>query len=202
MFYLYTYDLFVDETMLECHTKYKAKEAQIEQIIEHIIKWLNDYHQSSHTKGFIVGASGGIDSATVSTLCARTGLPVLVIAMPIRQSSAEIQRSRAHINWLKSTFPNVTGAEVNLTEVFDAFQNTFQKSDINEVNSYTDVALANTRSHLRMVRRFHLYENYHRFSFKVNLYYFASIKDHLVVGTGNKVEDFGVEFFTKYGKYS
>jgi NAD+ synthase len=125
---------------------------QTEKVIEYIVKWLTDYHQSSHTKGFTVGVSGGIDSAIVSTLCARTGLPVLVIEMPIRQSSGEIQRSRAHIKWLTSTFPNVTGAEVNLTEVFDKFQDTFQKSEINEINSYTEIALANTRSRLRMVR--------------------------------------------------
>ncbi|CAF5227273.1 unnamed protein product, partial [Rotaria magnacalcarata] len=86
---------------------------QTEKVIEHIINWLNDYHKTSHTNGFVVGVSGGIDSAVVSTLCARTGLPVLVIEMPIRQSSSEVQRSRAHINWLQSTFPNVTGAEVN-----------------------------------------------------------------------------------------
>jgi NAD+ synthase len=143
---------------------------QTEKVIEHIVKWLKDYHQSSHTKGFTIGVSGGIDSAIVSTLCARTGLPVLVIEMPIRQSSAEITRSRAHIKWLTSTFPNVTGAEVNLTEVFDAFQKTFQNSEINEINSYTEIALANTRSRLRMVRRF-LINNLFRFVFLSRLIY-------------------------------
>ncbi len=129
---------------------------QTEKVIEYIVKWLTDYHQSSHTKGFAVGVSGGIDSAIVSTLCARTGLPVLVIEMPIRQSASEIQRSRAHINWLKSKFPNVTGAEVNLTEVFETFEKTVAKSEINEIIPYTEIALANTRSRLRMVRIFYL----------------------------------------------
>jgi NAD+ synthase len=129
---------------------------QTEKVIEHIVKWLKDYHQSSHTKGFTVGVSGGIDSAIVSTLCARTGLPVLVIEMPIRQSSGEQQRSRAHIKWLSSTFPNVTGAEVDLAEVFEAFEKTFKNSEINEINSYSEVALANTRARLRMVKIFYL----------------------------------------------
>jgi NAD+ synthase len=125
---------------------------QTEKVVEHITKWLTDYCQSSRTKGFTVGISGGIDSATVSTLCARTGLPVLVIEMPIRQSSSEVQRSRGHINWLKANFSNVTAAEVNLTEVFETFEKTFTQSEINETNSYTEIALANTRSRLRMVK--------------------------------------------------
>lgn len=159
---------------------------QTEKVVEHITKWLKDYQESSHAKGFTIGISGGIDSAVVSTLCARTGAPTLVIEMPIRQSTGEMQRSQAHANWLKSKFPNVTTAEVNLTEAFETFEKTFKKSEINESNTYTEVALANTRSRLRMV----------------NLYYFASLKGHLVAGTGNKVEDFGVGFYTKYGKDS
>ena len=129
---------------------------QTEKVIEHITKWLTDYHQSSYTKGFVVGVSGGIDSAVVSTLCARTGLPVLVMEMPIRQSKGEVQRSRAHINWLTSNYPNVTGAEVNLTDIFESFEKTVKKSEINEDNPYTEVALANVRSRLRMVRIFYL----------------------------------------------
>ncbi|CAF1031139.1 unnamed protein product [Adineta steineri] len=156
---------------------------QTEKVIEHIIQWLKDYHKSSRTKGFVIGVSGGIDSAVVSTLCARTDLPVLVLEMPIRQSSSEVHRSRAHIDWLTSNFPNVTGGEVNLTEIFETFEATVKKNEVNEVNSSSELAFANTRSRLRMV----------------NLYYFASIKNYLVAGTGNKVEDFGVGFFTKYG---
>ncbi|CAF1288796.1 unnamed protein product [Adineta steineri] len=154
-----------------------------EKIVEYITQWLKNYQQSSFSKGFVIGVSGGIDSAVVSTLCARTGAPVLVIEMPIRQSSTEIQRSRAHIEWLSKKFPNVTGGEVNLTDVFETFEKTVKANPINEENSYSEVAFANMRSRLRMV----------------NLYYFASLKGYLVAGTGNKVEDFGVGFFTKYG---
>ena len=125
---------------------------QAEKVADYITKWLLDYLQSSHAKGFTVGVSGGIDSAVVSTLCARTGAPVLVIEMPIRQSSGEMQRSRAHINWLTQHFPNVTGAEVNLTDIFEQCEKTFGKIEVNEVNAYTEIALANTRSRLRMVR--------------------------------------------------
>jgi NAD+ synthase len=131
-----------------------SNKMQTEKVIEHITNWLKGYQQSSHSKGFVIGISGGIDSAVVSTLCARTGLPVLVIEMPIRQSSGEKQRSRAHLNWLASKYPNVTGAEVDLSEAFDTFEKTVTKSEINEINTYTEVALANTRSRLRMVRRF------------------------------------------------
>jgi NAD+ synthase len=127
---------------------------QAEKVVEHITKWLKDYCQSSRSKGFTIGVSGGIDSAVVSTLCALTGLPLLVIEMPIRQSSGEIDRSRAHIKWLTSKFPNATGAEVNLTDIFDTFEKTVSKSEINEINPYTEVALANTRSRLRMVTIF------------------------------------------------
>ncbi len=134
----------------------------------------------NHTEGFTVGVSGGIGSATVSTLCALTGLPVLVIEMPIRKSSSEIQRSRAHIKWLTSTYPNVTGAEVDLTEVFDAFQNTFKKSEINETNSYTEIALANTRSRLRMVRRFYFYGIYHRI-FLLRLIYIILLRSKVIL---------------------
>ena len=125
---------------------------QTEKVIDYIVKWLTDYQQSSSAKGFVIGVSGGIDSAVVSTLCARTGHPVLAIEMPIRQSTSEITRSHAHIQWLTSNFPNAKGAEVNLTEVFETFEKTFLKNEANEINAYTDVALANTRSRLRMVR--------------------------------------------------
>ena len=124
---------------------------QIEKVIEHITKWLKDYHQNSRTKGFVIGVSGGIDSATVSTLCARTGAPVLVLEMPIRQSKGEVQRSRAHINWLTSNYPNVTGGEVNLTEVFGTFEKTVKENELNETNAAAEMAFANMRSRLRMV---------------------------------------------------
>ncbi|CAF2891566.1 unnamed protein product [Rotaria sp. Silwood2] len=133
---------------------------QTEKAIEYIIKWLKDYQESSHTKGFTLGVSGGINSAVVSTLSGRTGSPVFVIKMPIQQSTGEIQRSRTHINWLKANFFHATDAVDDLTEVFKTFEKPVKK--------------------------------------KVNLYDFASIKGYLVVGTGNKVEDFDVGFFVKY----
>ena len=122
-----------------------------EKVIDFITQWLSNYQATSHSKGFVVGVSGGIDSAVVSTLCARTGLPVLLIEMPIRQSNSEKQRSRAHIQWLASNFSNVTGTEVDLTEAFETFEKTVTKNEVNEKNAYTEVALANVRSRLRMV---------------------------------------------------
>lgn len=125
---------------------------QIDKVIEHITQWLKDYHQNSRTKGFVIGVSGGVDSATVSTLCARTGAPVLVLEMPIRQSKGEVQRSRAHINWLTSTFPNVKGGEVNLTEIFETFEKTVKANELNQTNDSSEIAFANMRSRLRMVK--------------------------------------------------
>lgn len=123
----------------------------VAKVAEHITNWLLDYNSKSRTKGFVVGVSGGIDSALVSTLCARTGKPVLVLEMPIRQSSSEVQRSSAHIKWLKENFPNVTGGEFNLTEIFGSFEQTAKNCPLNEVNNESDLAFANARSRLRMV---------------------------------------------------
>ena len=174
---------------------------QTEKVIAFITNWLTEYLEKSPAKGFVVGVSGGVDSAVVSTLCARTGKPVLVLEMPIRQSSKEVQRSSSHIKWLKSTFANVEGGEISLTNIFEAFEQTVQASEFNKTNNSSEIAYANTRSRLRMVRKkkriflsILLF-----FLFKVNLYYFASINNYLVAGTGNKVEDFGVGFYTKYG---
>jgi NAD+ synthase len=128
---------------------------QTDKVIEHITNWLIDYQRMSNAKGFTVGVSGGIDSAIVSTLCARTGLPVQLLEMPIRQSTNETQRSRAHVDWLKANFANVTAAEVNLTDVFETFETTVAKSEMNANNPYTEIALANTRSRLRMVQTRH-----------------------------------------------
>lgn len=144
---------------------------------EFIINWLKEYVINSKTNGFVVGISGGIDSAVVSTLCAMTGLPTSVISMPIRQGNAEYDRASEHINWLLGKFTNITAKEVNLTQSFEAIENNFPK-DIQD-----HLTMANTRSRLRMT----------------TLYAFACHNKLLVVGTGNKVEDFGIGFFTKYG---
>ena len=149
-------------------------------IADHITKWLNDYLITSHTKGFVVGVSGGIDSAVTSTLAARTGKEVLVLDMPIHQAENQSSRSDVHILWLKKNFSNVSSQKINLTHTFDSFS---QEVKANENDEKTFLSLANTRARLRMTA----------------LYYFAAINSYLVAGTGNKVEDFGVGFYTKYG---
>lgn len=141
-----------------------------------IINWIIDYCKEKNFK-LIVGISGGIDSALVSTLCAMTNLETIVISMPIHQSESELIRAKNHINWLKQNFTNVIDKEYDLTNLFEHFRRNFN----NEFNN--DLAFANTRSRLRMI----------------TLYQIATSTNGIVVGTGNKVEDFGVGFFTKYG---
>lgn len=149
-------------------------------IIAHITDWLRGYCERNRQQGFVVGVSGGIDSAVVSALCARTGLRTLCLEMPIHQAPSQVQRAQDHIAALRQRHPNVQMEVVKLTAVFDAFVNELARV---EDQALTDLALANTRSRLRMTA----------------LYYFAGLHRSLVAGTGNKVEDFGVGFFTKYG---
>lgn len=153
---------------------------QAEKINLYIVEWLLDYAINAKVKGFVVGISGGIDSALVSTLCAQTGLPTLCVEMPIHQAESHVNRANEHIAQLKERFPNVTNERTDLTPVFESFKSHVPTSD-NE--ALLNLSLANTRARLRMT----------------TLYYFAGIHSLLVVGTGNKVEDFGVGFFTKYG---
>ena len=153
---------------------------QTENVTEYIVDWLKTYALNAKMNGFVVGVSGGIDSALTSTLCAKTGLDVLCVEMPIHQASNQVSRALNHIAWLESKFPNVSMANVNLTPVFD--QLIKQLPPIEHENSRF-MALANTRARLRMT----------------TLYYFAGLHSYLVAGTGNKVEDFGVGFYTKYG---
>ncbi len=148
-----------------------------EKVAAHIIDWLKNYLKASGLKGFTVGVSGGIDSAVTSTLCARTGEPVIALNMPIHQAADQVSRSSEHIAWLSKTYDNVIGHDVNLTPVFEQVKTTLP-DDIQD-----DLTMANTRSRLRMI----------------TLYAFASHSRMLVAGTGNKVEDFGVGFYTKYG---
>ena len=131
-------------------------------------------------KGFTIGISGGIDSAVTSTLCAKTGLDLLCLEMPIHQEANQVSRASRHIDWLKSNFEQVSNLEVKLTPVFDSLVSSVPPVE-NEQDRF--MALANTRARLRMT----------------TLYYFAGLKGYLVAGTGNKVEDFGVGFYTKYG---
>lgn len=158
----------------------KKNTLQIEKVNIQIVDWLKKYAEDSKTDGFVVGVSGGIDSAVTSTLCAQTGLKILCVEMPIHQAANQVSRSREHIEQLKDRFPNVTNTIVDLTSVFETFKNQLPTTgDLQKVN----LSLANTRARLRMT----------------TLYYHAGIHNLLVAGTGNKVEDFGVGFYTKYG---
>ncbi|NVJ64358.1 MAG: NAD(+) synthase [Flavobacteriaceae bacterium] len=151
-----------------------------QKVITHIVNWLSDYAKRAGAQGFVIGVSGGIDSAVTSTLCAKTGLKVLCLEMPIHQADNQVSRARNHINWLKESYPNVSDQWVNLTPVFDSLVASFPAVEQEEDRF---MSLANTRARLRMT----------------SLYYFAALEGLLVAGTGNKVEDFGVGFYTKYG---
>ncbi|WP_372752178.1 NAD(+) synthase [Mariniflexile sp.] len=153
---------------------------QTEKVVDYIVNWLKDYATKAGVNGFVIGVSGGIDSAVTSTLCAKTGLPLLCLEMPIHQAPNQVSRALNHIDWLKQQYPLVSMTQVNLTPVFDSLVASLP-SVKNEEERF--MALANTRARLRMT----------------SLYYFAALHKYLVAGTGNKVEDFGVGFFTKYG---
>lgn len=151
-----------------------------EKVVDYIVSWLKDYALKARCQGFVIGVSGGIDSAVTSTLCARTGLPLLCIEMPIHQGANQVSRADDHICWLQENYKNVDRIPVNLTPVFDNLVASLPAVD-NEEDRF--MSLANTRARLRMT----------------TLYYFAALKKYLVAGTGNKVEDFGIGFYTKYG---
>lgn len=142
-----------------------------------IVDWIKQYAVTNKLSSLVVGVSGGVDSGLVSTLCAKTNLPTYVISMPIHQESIQLERSRNHCKWLTDNFNNVTFIEKDLTQTFESFKSLF----INDYNK--QLAFANSRSRLRMV----------------TLYQIAGSTSGIVVGTGNKVEDFGVGFYTKYG---
>lgn len=150
------------------------------KVAEHIVQWLTRYAENAKVNGFVVGISGGIDSAVTSILCAKTGLQTLCVELPIHQAKSQVTRGQTHISELKEQFSNVSSIEVNLTPTFDSFK---RATPIEKESDKLNLALANTRSRLRMT----------------TLYYFAGLHGLLVAGTGNKIEDFGVGFFTKYG---
>jgi NAD+ synthase len=153
---------------------------QTDKVINHIVNWLKDYATNANVNGFVIGISGGIDSAVTSILCAKTGLDVLCIEMPIHQAASHVSRAQEHIAQLKKQFPNVKDTKTDLTPVFEEFKT---EVSLEGKPSTVDMALANTRARLRMT----------------TLYYHAGLLGLLVAGTGNKVEDFGVGFYTKYG---
>ena len=152
-----------------------------QRIIQHIINWLKKYSKESSTKGFVIGISGGIDSAVTSVLAAKTNLPLICIEMPILQQEEHRKRSKEHINFLKKEYSNVCSVEVELTDVFLNFKSCLGNAECDA--NLNKLSLANSRARLRMT----------------TLYYYAQINNFLVLGTGNKVEDFGIGFFTKYG---
>ncbi len=145
--------------------------------IDFIVDWLNQYAEKAGIKGFVIGVSGGIDSAVTSTLCAKTGKNIIVLNMPILQPPSQFDRSNEHIAWLKQHFTSVKDYTVDLTDTF------LQISKDLPEEIQDQLTMANTRARLRMT----------------TLYAFAGHNGYLVAGTGNKIEDFGVGFFTKYG---
>ncbi len=149
----------------------------MEKISIYIEEWLKNYCDKSGLNGFVIGVSGGIDSAVTSTLCAKTDKDTILLNMPIYQSQEQVVLSDIHIKWLEENFDNVKGINMDLTPSFQKIEESFP-SQIQD-----DLTMANTRSRLRML----------------TLYAFASHHKMIVAGTGNKVEDFGVGFFTKYG---
>ena len=146
--------------------------------ITYISNWIKDYAISLpfNPPSLIIGVSGGIDSAVTSALCAKTGFKTIAVSMPIKQNPSQHDLSLRHLKWLKDKFTNVEIMTIELDEVFKSFELTM-------TNFNNKLAFANSRSRLRMV----------------TLYQIAQANKGIVVGTGNKVEDFGVGFYTKYG---
>jgi NAD+ synthase len=156
------------------------------QRINHIVKWLRAYARSAKISTFVVGISGGIDSSVVSALCAQTGLKTIVVQMPIRQAKSLDNRSSMQAGWLLERYQeNVTHMSMDLTPVYSAFEKKVGPfcSTEQEPNESEQLAFANSRARLRMM----------------TLYQIAQSHGGIVVGTGNRVEDFGVGFYTKYG---
>ena len=147
------------------------------QLKEEIPNWLTSYIVKSNLNSFVIGVSGGIDSAVTSTLCAMTGKKTILLIMPIHQNQDETNRGIDHCNWLISKYSNVQILNYDLTSIYESYKNVIHNDYHNKLS------LANTRARIRMT----------------TLYLIAGNVNGLVVGTGNKVEDFGVGFFTKYG---
>jgi len=141
--------------------------------------WIKSYVNENGVSTLVVGVSGGIDSAVVSTLCAETGIPTIVVGMPINSSPENTKLSDLQISLLSAKYDNVEGYYIDLSPVFESFKS--HKAFDKRFNS--ELGFANTKSRLRMV----------------SLYQIAASSGGIVIGTGNKVEDFGVGFYTKYG---
>ena len=146
--------------------------------VNFISNWIKDYvnNMPSKAESLVIGISGGIDSSVSSTLSAMTGLKTIVLSMPIKQKSHQHDLSLKHQEWLVKNYKNVEAHTINLDELFLAFSSSLSKFD-------SEHGMANSRARLRMT----------------TLYQVAAANKGIVVGTGNKVEDFGVGFYTKYG---
>ena len=147
-----------------------------------IVNWILDYTQKNNIKSLVVGISGGIDSAVVSTLCAETGLPTYVLSMPLNQIHFQAQLSDIHREFLAQKYKNVVPLQIDLSSTYNQFLTATRFWLGNDMVS-NKLALANTKSRIRMV----------------TLYQVAGSVGGIVVGTGNKVEDYGIGFYTKYG---
>lgn len=150
------------------------------EVAAYIAGWLQDYLEGSGAGGFVIGISGGVDSAVASALAAMTGKPTLCVSLPIHQPESHLNRAEEHIRWLHDRFGNVSSVTADLTDAYEAFVSSFRSGGESWREELTN---ANTRSRLRMTA----------------LYYYAGIDGLLVVGTGNRIEDYGIGFFTKYG---
>lgn len=155
------------------------------QRIKHIVKWIRNYAKTARVDTLVVGISGGIDSSVVSALCAETGLQTIVVQMPIRQNKQLDNRSSMQATWLMDRYKNIVHMSMDLTSVFSAFEKKLDPfCNVDDQNlEQNNLAFANSRARLRMM----------------TLYQIAQSRHGIVVGTGNRVEDFGVGFFTKYG---
>lgn len=142
-----------------------------------IVNWIKEYCKKNKISSLIVGISGGIDSSLVSTICCETQIKTIIVSLPLKQKKDQLTRARNHANWLKSKYSNVFFVEKDLSNLYECF------NTILDDNEKSLLSLANTKSRLRMI----------------TLYQIASNNNGIVVGTGNKIEDFGVGFFTKYG---
>ena len=168
---------------IEINAQTRGQMVTPKQRIRHIVKWIKQYATKNKISTLVVGISGGIDSSVVSALCAETGLRTIVVQMPIRQNKTLNNRSSMQAGWLLERYKNVTHMSMDLTPVFSAFEKKTAPFCDAENASQVELAFANSRARLRMM----------------TLYQIAQCHNGIVVGTGNRVEDFGVGFFTKYG---
>ena len=155
----------------------RLRDMKTAKVIQHIVNWLKTYCDEAGLKGFVVGVSGGIDSAVTSTLCVKTGKETILLNMPIYQAPEQVSLAAEHMEWLEKNYECARGITTDLSPVFQILEKTLPP-DIQD-----GLTMANARSRMRMM----------------TLYAYAAHHRMLVVGTGNKVEDFGIGFFTKYG---